>query len=153
MLSHNRQRGAGRVDDPIEVRVNQRLEPLRTQLLERRNIAVARVVHDDVETSECVDCQLHCGMGRILICHVQGSGAYLIARRRRSEDPAFAVERRPDQVYAAASRLFLMNANRSALIVSALVVGIPWGKPGYIFSVEFFTSFADSGAAAAIGTI
>ena len=55
--------------------------------------------------------------------------------------------------YAAASRLCLMNPSRSALIWSALVVGIPCGKPGYTFSVAFFTIFADIGAAAAIGTI
>ena len=31
----------------------------------------------------------------------------------------------------------LMNSNRSALMVSAWVVGIPCGKPGYVLSVPF----------------
>jgi len=55
--------------------------------------------------------------------------------------------------YAAACLLCLKKASMSALIWSALVVGIPCGKPGYTFKVEFFTIFADIGPAAAIGTI
>ena len=67
--------------------------------------------------------------------------------------PAFAVEGRPDKAHAAACWLFWMNASRSALIWSALVVGIPCGKPGYTLSVAPFTSFADCRAAAPMGTI
>jgi hypothetical protein len=37
------------------------------------------------------------------------------------------------------------NASRSGLIVSACVVGMPCGKPLYVFSVPFCTSSADSG--------
>jgi len=37
------------------------------------------------------------------------------------------------------------NSRRSALIVAASVVGMPCGKPWYVFSVPFCTSFADSG--------
>src|SRR5712672_1031656 len=55
--------------------------------------------------------------------------------------------------HAALARLCWMNASRSALIWSAFVVGIPCGKPGYTLSVAFFTSFAESKAAAPIGTI
>jgi uncharacterized membrane protein YoaK (UPF0700 family) len=33
-----------------------------------------------------------------------------------------------------------MNVSRSLLMVSACVVGIPWGKPAYVFSVPFGTS-------------
>src|ERR1700722_12024487 len=39
----------------------------------------------------------------------------------------------------------LMKARRSALMVGASVVGMPCGKPLYVFSVPFFRSFADSG--------
>src|SRR5712692_6783647 len=59
--------------------IDERLESLRAQLLERCNIAVARVVHDYVETPERVHRYLHCCIGRILICDVEGSGANLIA--------------------------------------------------------------------------
>jgi hypothetical protein len=45
------------------------------------------------------------------------------------------------------------KASRSALIVSACVVGMPCGKPLYVFSVPFFSSFADNGPASAYGTI
>ena len=38
-----------------------------------------------------------------------------------------------------------MKSSRSALIVSACVVGMPCGKPWYVFSVPFGRSFADSG--------
>jgi hypothetical protein len=38
-----------------------------------------------------------------------------------------------------------MNASRSLLMVSACVVGIPWGKPGYVFSVPFCTSWTARG--------
>ncbi len=38
-----------------------------------------------------------------------------------------------------------MKASRSALIVGAWVVGIPWGNPGYVLSVPCCTSFADKG--------
>jgi hypothetical protein len=38
-----------------------------------------------------------------------------------------------------------INVNRSALIVSAWVVGIPCGNPAYVFSVPFWTSLAESG--------
>ena len=47
----------------------------------------------------------------------------------------------------------LMNASRSALMVSAWVVGIPCGKPGYTLRVAPFTNFADCMAAAPMGTI
>ena len=42
----------------------------------------------------------------------------------------------------------LRNANRSALIFSACVVGIPCGKSLYVIRVPFFNSFADKGPAA-----
>jgi len=42
----------------------------------------------------------------------------------------------PDQV-ASFSAQVRMNARRSALMVSAWVVGIPCGKPAYVFSVPF----------------
>jgi hypothetical protein len=37
------------------------------------------------------------------------------------------------------------KVSRSALIVSAWVVGIPCGNPRYVFSVPFCTSCAESG--------
>jgi hypothetical protein len=40
----------------------------------------------------------------------------------------------------------LRKSSRSALIVSASVLGIPCGKPSYVFSVPFCRSRADSGA-------
>src|SRR5580658_5114428 len=56
-------------------------------------------------------------------------GVSLHYRRETFQDPAFPAEGRPDLAYAATCLLFLRNANRSALIVAASVVGMPWGKP------------------------
>src|SRR4029077_4821555 len=67
LLSHNRKRSAGHIDDAVEVRIHHRLEPLRAQLLERRNISVASVVHDDIEPPERVHGSLHGGMGGVLV--------------------------------------------------------------------------------------
>jgi hypothetical protein len=50
-------------------------------------------------------------------------------------------------------RYDLKKARRSGLIVSACVVGMPWGKPLYVLSVPFFKSFAERGAESAYGTI
>ena len=47
----------------------------------------------------------------------------------------------------------LKKVSKSALIWSALVAGMPCGKPLYTFSVAFFSIFADLRPAAAIGTI
>jgi len=41
--------------------------------------------------------------------------------------------------------LGLKNASRSALIVSACVVGMPCGEFLYVLSVPFLRSFADNG--------
>jgi hypothetical protein len=38
---------------------------------------------------------------------------------------------------------FWMKESRSVLINSACVVGIPWGSPGYDFSVPCFKSLTD----------
>src|SRR5205807_8379040 len=43
--------------------------------------------------------------------------------------------------------------SRSALMVSASVVGMPCGKPLYVFKVLFCSNFADSGPESAYGTI
>jgi hypothetical protein len=48
---------------------------------------------------------------------------------RRCKDRLRTQQPRPNQFYADASLLFVMNASRSALIVAASVVGIPCGKP------------------------
>ena len=67
--------------------------------------------------------------------------------------PAEGILKLRNFLHAAVDFSPLKNARRSALIWSALVVGIPCGKPGYTFSVAFFTIFADIRPAAPIGTI
>src|SRR5215472_1559361 len=79
LLSHDRYRSAGHVDDTIEVGVHHCLESLRAQLLERCDIAVARVVHYDIEMPEGVDCHPHGSMSCVLLGHVQRHGANVIA--------------------------------------------------------------------------
>src|SRR6266699_838724 len=55
LLAHDRQRSAGHINDAIEICVHQRLESLRTQLLERSDVTVSRVIYDDIEVSENVN--------------------------------------------------------------------------------------------------
>jgi hypothetical protein len=59
LLSHDRQCGAGHKNDAVEVRIDQRLEPLRAQLLKRRDITVACIIHNDVQTPERLYGGLH----------------------------------------------------------------------------------------------
>lgn len=52
--------------------------------------------------------------------------------------------------HTAATRAFAaMNSSRSALIWSAFVVGMPCGKPLYVFKIAPFTNFAVRGAESA----
>src|SRR5881394_1297313 len=79
LLAHDRQRSAGHVHDAIEICVHQRLESLRTQLLEWSDVTVSRVIYDDIEASESADCHLHRCLGRLFVGHVEGSRPNLIA--------------------------------------------------------------------------
>src|SRR5882757_1808259 len=79
LLAHDRQRSAGHINDAIEICVHQRLESLRTQLLERSDVTVSRVIYDDIEVSENVNRHLHRCLRRLFVSHVERSGANLIA--------------------------------------------------------------------------
>ena len=114
LLSHDRQRGTGHVDDAIEVGVHHRLESLRAQLLERRDIAVARVIHDDIETPERVHRHLHGRIGRLLIRHVEGSGANLIAVLLHQIFEAARVAGRRDEAIARCEHSFSDVAAQAA---------------------------------------
>src|SRR5258706_10966629 len=70
-LAHERSGRRVDVDYTIEVGIHHRLEPLRAQLLERRDIAVPGVIHDNVETSECGNRRLHGRLSGAFICHVK----------------------------------------------------------------------------------
>src|SRR5258706_347172 len=79
LLAHDRKCGAGHVDYAVEVGIDHGLESFRTQLLERRNITVARVVHHDIKPPERIYTGLYSRIGRILVCHIQGGNADLVA--------------------------------------------------------------------------
>src|SRR3954453_22140581 len=79
LLAHDWKRGAGHVDYAVEVGIDHGLESFRTQLLEGRKITVARVVHHDIKLPERIYCGLHSRIGRILVCHIQGGSADLVA--------------------------------------------------------------------------
>jgi hypothetical protein len=59
----------------------------------------------------------------------------------------------PTNVYAATSLFCKTKASNSALIRSLCVEHIPWGASGITFSVAPLTSFAESSAESAMGTI
>src|SRR5205807_8895652 len=79
LLAHDRKRSASHINDAIEICVHQRLESLRTQLLERSDVAISSVIYDDTEVSESVNCHLHRFLGRLFVGHVEGSRPNLIA--------------------------------------------------------------------------
>jgi hypothetical protein len=79
LLAHVRYGRTGDVNDSIEVGVNHCLEPLRTQLLERRNIAKPGVVNDYVETPKCGNRRLHGRLSRAFICHIKRNRANAVA--------------------------------------------------------------------------
>ena len=66
------------INDAIEIGVNHCLEPLRTQLLERRNVAEPGVVNDDVEAPKRIKRYLH-GVSRAFIRQVKRNRADAIA--------------------------------------------------------------------------
>jgi hypothetical protein len=70
---------AARVTLTIEVGIYHRLELLRAQLLERRDIAVQGVIHDNVETSKCGNRRLHGRLSGAFICHVKRNRANAVA--------------------------------------------------------------------------
>src|SRR5579862_1275009 len=79
LLTHDRKCGAGHVDYAVEVGIDNGLESFRTQLLEGRNITIARVVHHDIKPPERIYSGLHGRIGRILVGHIQGGSADLVA--------------------------------------------------------------------------
>jgi len=66
-------------------------------LLERSNIAVARVVHDDIETPERLHGRLYRFLGRVLVDHVEWRGAHPIAILRDQRLEAARIARRRDE--------------------------------------------------------
>src|SRR5208283_711193 len=66
-------------NDTIKIGVKHCLEPLRTQLLERRNIAEPGVINDDVETPKLIERYLHGGLSRAFIRHVKRNRADALA--------------------------------------------------------------------------
>jgi hypothetical protein len=85
VFTNDGQSGAGHIDDAIEARVDERLEPLRTQLLEGRNIAVARLVQDDIATPNAC------------IVTVTSLGDHLATRRSPDASTVSAIFRRRHQ--------------------------------------------------------
>jgi hypothetical protein len=78
----------------------QGLESLRAQLLEWRDIAVAGVVHEHIETSECVDRSPNGRTGRFLVRHIEGSSANPVAIPLHQIFEAARIPRRRDQAIA-----------------------------------------------------
>jgi hypothetical protein len=76
-----------------------------------------------------------------------GRSGWLVPQRRR--DVRAGGCRRAERLSGRRVGQDSRKASRSALIVSASVVGMPCGKPVYVFSVPFCRSSADSGPASA----
>src|SRR6266478_2492509 len=106
-LAHERYGRAGDVNHAIKVGIHHRLEPLRAQLLERRDIAVPGVIHDNVETSKCGNRRLHGRLSGAFMCHVKRDRANAVAvffskSSSRFVSRAVATSRSPDSNTASA---------------------------------------------------
>src|SRR5713101_8663700 len=71
LLTHHRHRGACCVHHAVEACVHDRLEVLRTHLLERRKLSITGIVDQHVEPPECIHCQLHGSFCCGFIAHFQ----------------------------------------------------------------------------------
>ena len=69
----------GADDHAVEIRVHQRLESFGTQLLERCDVPVSRVIDDNIKSAKGVHCGLHGFMRCFLVCHIERRSANLIA--------------------------------------------------------------------------
>src|ERR1700719_2146198 len=83
LLPHHWYRGACCVHHAVEAGVHDRLEVLRTHLLERRKLPIASIVDEHIQTSESVHRQLHRLLCGGLIAHSQPDGLHPLAVLRR----------------------------------------------------------------------
>src|SRR5467141_332688 len=79
LLTHYRHRGACRVHHAVKACVHDRLEVLRTHLLERRKLPIACVIHQNVQPPECIHCQLHGCLCSGFVAHFQFHGLQPLA--------------------------------------------------------------------------
>src|SRR6267143_3093793 len=79
LLTHHRHGGACCVHHAVKACVHDRLEVLRTHLLEGRKLPIACVIHQNVQPPECVHRQLHGGLCGGLIAHFQPDGLHPLA--------------------------------------------------------------------------
>src|SRR6202011_4116747 len=74
LLTHPRHRGACCLHHAVKACVHDRLEVVRTHLLERRKLPITGIVNQDVQPPEGVHRQLHGGFCCGLIAHFQAEG-------------------------------------------------------------------------------
>src|SRR5258707_8503526 len=79
LLTHHRHRGACCVHYAVKACVHDRLEVLRTHLLEGRKLPIACVIHQNVQPPKGVHRQLHGGLCGDLIAHFQPDGLHPLA--------------------------------------------------------------------------
>src|SRR5256714_10528181 len=118
LFAHGRQRSAGHINDAIKICVHQRLESLRTQLLERSDVTVSRVIYHDIEVSENVNRHLHRCLRRLFVSHVERSGANLIAILIHQISEAARVAGGCDEAMASCQHSFCDVAAQSASAAS-----------------------------------
>src|SRR6266852_4115421 len=93
LLTHHRHRGACCVHYAVKACVHDRLEVLRTHLLERRKLPITGIVDQNVEPPEGVHRQLHGGLCCCLIAHFQPDGLPPLALLRHQGCQLFRPKR------------------------------------------------------------
>ena len=79
LLTHHRHSGARGVHHAVKACVHDRLEVLRTHLLERRKLPIACVIHQNVQPPECIHCQPHGRFCSGFVAHFQFHGFHPLA--------------------------------------------------------------------------
>src|SRR6266446_10668149 len=89
LLTHHRHRGARCVHHAVKACVHDRLEVLRTHLLERRKLPITGIVNEHIQPSESVHRQLHRGLCCGLFAHFQRNGLHALAVLRHQRRQFF----------------------------------------------------------------
>jgi hypothetical protein len=92
LLAHDREGGARHIEYAEEVGFELRAEIGVIDIFDRRDVAVARVVDNDIEMAERIDCMLNGGFRGLWIGDVERHGSHAFAvsfdQLRQVFDPA-----------------------------------------------------------------
>ena len=78
LLAHHRQNCTRQVDDTEQVGLDLRTKVIRSHLLERRGMAITRIVDQHIEAAKGIERKLHRLLRGLLVGDVQGDDPHLL---------------------------------------------------------------------------